>query len=261
MWRWDRDSRPESTNPGDAGESVVLDNSPASPTEGLRVPYFIRTGEHLPVTHTEPRLVFKHPPRLGFAAWPESAEPDQLVVKLDPSAGIRPSVDAQRGDAAEPRRISLDMEFAEEGGDGATPYEMLHAALDSKRFTRRDSVEETWRVVRPLLDDPPQVNPYEEGTWGPAGGCRPRPRQRGLAPVVSTGMTSPESEAAPQSAAAPSPFPPIADVASPLGLYAEEFDTSTGRHLGNFPQAFSHLAPIEAAARIILAERLEEYMG
>jgi GH15 family glucan-1,4-alpha-glucosidase len=47
-------------------------------------------------------------------------------------------------------------------------------------------------------------------------------------------------------------------VASPLGLYAEEFDTDTGRHLGNFPQAFSHLALIEAAARIILIERLAE---
>jgi GH15 family glucan-1,4-alpha-glucosidase len=48
-------------------------------------------------------------------------------------------------------------------------------------------------------------------------------------------------------------------IASPLGLYAEEFDTSTAHHLGNFPQAFSHLALIEAASRIILAERLEEY--
>jgi GH15 family glucan-1,4-alpha-glucosidase len=48
-------------------------------------------------------------------------------------------------------------------------------------------------------------------------------------------------------------------VASPLGLYAEEYDTSTGRHLGNFPQAFSHLALIEAAARLILVERLEEF--
>jgi alpha,alpha-trehalase len=47
-------------------------------------------------------------------------------------------------------------------------------------------------------------------------------------------------------------------VSSPLDLYAEEFDTDTGRHLGNFPQAFSHLALIEAAAQIILAERLEE---
>src|SRR5215212_738655 len=47
--------------------------------------------------------------------------------------------------------------------------------------------------------------------------------------------------------------------ASPLGLYAEELDTDTRRHLGNFPQAFSHLALIQAAARIILAERLAEY--
>jgi GH15 family glucan-1,4-alpha-glucosidase len=48
-------------------------------------------------------------------------------------------------------------------------------------------------------------------------------------------------------------------IASPLGLLAEEFDVDTGRHLGNFPQAFSHLALIEAAARIITAERLAEY--
>ena len=51
----------------------------------------------------------------------------------------------------------------------------------------------------------------------------------------------------------------LLSVASPLGLYAEEFDTSTGRHLGNFPQAFSHLALIQAAARIIFAERVAEY--
>ena len=50
-------------------------------------------------------------------------------------------------------------------------------------------------------------------------------------------------------------------IGSPLGLYAEEFDVDTGRHLGNFPQAFSHLALVEAAGRIILAERLEELTG
>ena len=50
----------------------------------------------------------------------------------------------------------------------------------------------------------------------------------------------------------------LTKVASPLGLYAEEFDVDTGRDLGNFPQAFSHLALVEAASRIVLAERLAE---
>jgi glucose-6-phosphate 1-dehydrogenase len=136
------------------------------------VPFFIRTGKQLPITQTELRLVFKPPPRLGFGiAGPEGPEPDQLVVKLDPSTGIRLAVDAQRADSVMPERINLDMEFAEEGGEGATPYEvLLHAAMvgDSKRFARQDSVEEAWRVMQPLLDAPPRVHAYEKGTWGPA---------------------------------------------------------------------------------------------
>ena len=131
------------------------------------VPFFIRTGKDLPITQTELRLVFKPPPRLGFGvAGPDGPEPDQLVVKLDPSTGIRLIVEAQRAGSVTPERIDLDMEFAEEGGEGATPYEvLLHAAMvgDSKRFTRQDGVEEAWRVMQPLLDAPPQVHAYERG--------------------------------------------------------------------------------------------------
>ena len=69
------------------------------------VPFFIRTGKRLPVTQTELRLVFKQPPRLGFGFWADRRpEPDQLVIKLDPSTGIRLKVEARRADAAGPER-------------------------------------------------------------------------------------------------------------------------------------------------------------
>lgn len=134
------------------------------------VPFFIRTGKCLPITQTEVRLVFRRPPRLGFVSWSRTPEPDQIVVKLDPSTGIRMLVDAQRGEKVEPEQVALDMEFAEEGGEGPTPYEvLLHAAMvgDSRRFTRQDGVEESWRVMQPLLDSPPPVYPYAKGSWGP----------------------------------------------------------------------------------------------
>jgi glucose-6-phosphate 1-dehydrogenase len=134
------------------------------------VPFFIRTGKRLPVLQTELRLVFKHSPWLGFAALDRRPEPNQLVVRLDPTTGIRLVVEAHRADIAGAAPIELDMEFSREGGEGPTPYEvLLHAALvgDSTRFTRQDGVEETWRVFQPLLDSPPPVHPYAPGTWGP----------------------------------------------------------------------------------------------
>jgi glucose-6-phosphate 1-dehydrogenase len=133
------------------------------------VPFFIRTGKRLPATQTELRLVFKRPPRLGFGV-AGHAEPNQIVVKLDPTTGIRIQVDAHRADLARIAPIELDMEFAAEGGEGPTPYEvLLHAAMtgQSTRFSRQDGVEETWRVMQPLLDAPPPVESYEPGTWGP----------------------------------------------------------------------------------------------
>ena len=80
------------------------------------VPFFICTGKRLPVTQTEMRLVFKDSPRLGFGLRTARSEPDQLVIKLDPSTGVRVVLNAQRADAPMPGSSDLDMEFAAEGG-------------------------------------------------------------------------------------------------------------------------------------------------
>jgi glucose-6-phosphate 1-dehydrogenase len=134
------------------------------------VPFFIRTGKRLRATQTELRLVFKHAPKFSFGLRHAPPDPNQLVVRLDPSTGIQFIVDAHRADVAGTSSIELDMEFAEEGGEGPTPYEvLLHAAMvgDSTRFTRQDGVEEQWRIMQPLLDSPPPVHPYAPGSWGP----------------------------------------------------------------------------------------------
>jgi glucose-6-phosphate 1-dehydrogenase len=134
------------------------------------VPIFIRTGKRLPVTQTELRFVFKHAPRLGFHAFDRRPEPNQIVFKLDPTTGVRVVLDAHRADVATAAPILFDVEFATMGGEGATPYEvLLQAAMagDSMRFTRQDGVEETWRIMQPLLDSPPPVHVYAPGSWGP----------------------------------------------------------------------------------------------
>jgi glucose-6-phosphate 1-dehydrogenase len=136
------------------------------------VPFYIRTGKRLPTSQTELRLVFRHPPRLPFIpSTGRRPAPSQIVFRIDPDTGIRMVLDARRADKRGASEIDLDMEFAKEGGAGATPYEvLLEAALvgDSSKFTRQDSVEAAWRVVQPLLDAAPKSIKYAQGSWGPA---------------------------------------------------------------------------------------------
>ena len=136
------------------------------------VPFFIRAGKALPATVTEVRVVFNTTPWLGFV--PKDAprpEPNQLVLRIGPKPGARLRMQAKDAERAALRSVQLDMEFASMGGEGPTPYEvLLEAAMlgNPSSFARQDAVEETWRVVQPLLDSTPPVEVYEPGTWGPA---------------------------------------------------------------------------------------------
>ena len=135
------------------------------------VPFFIRTGKQLAATETELRLVFRHPPKLQFVdgaiAGRSRARSWSGSIR---STGVRIVLDAQRADKRARRRSTLDMEFAQEGGEGATPYEvLLHAALvgDSTHFTRQDAVEESWRVCSRCSTRRHRSSAYDKGSWGP----------------------------------------------------------------------------------------------
>ena len=137
------------------------------------VPFFIRAGKALPVRATEMRVIFKRPPKLAFL--PHSPDPDELILRIDPNPGACLVIQAKAPGVNETRAVDLALVFAEELGDAPEPYErLLSDALrgDASHFTREDGVEETWRIVQPLLDAPPPVEIYAPGSWGPAGAAK-----------------------------------------------------------------------------------------
>jgi glucose-6-phosphate 1-dehydrogenase len=133
------------------------------------VPIFLRAGKQLPDRVTEVRLLLRRTPRLAAVMLPVRGEPNQIVVRIDPDAGMRLQLVALDNDSWRP--VHLDTLFSRDFGPPMEPYErLLHAAIidDHQYFTREDSVEETWRIIQPLLDNPPDVLPYAPGSWGPA---------------------------------------------------------------------------------------------
>ncbi len=134
------------------------------------VPFFVRAGKALAARATEVRVVFKRPPRLAFLDEPEHADPNQLVLRVDPDAGLRLSVRSKGPGGRASRDVHMDLPFAAELGKSPEPYErLLQDALvgDRSLFTREDAVEETWRILQPLVDHPPRAAPYQRGSWGP----------------------------------------------------------------------------------------------
>lgn len=133
------------------------------------VPIFLRAGKALPERVTEIRLLLHRTPRLAFLPTPTQVEPNQIVLRIDPDPGLRLQIAARSGDSWRP--VHLDTSFTQELGEPLEPYErLLHAALvgDSQLFAREDSVEQTWRIVQPLLDDAAEICSYQRGSWGPS---------------------------------------------------------------------------------------------
>jgi len=132
------------------------------------VPIFLRAGKALTERVTEVRLFTHRVPSLAFLPDRRRAEPNQIVLRIDPDPGLRLQLTAINGDRW--RALHLDSSFAQDLGEPLTPYErLLRGALtgDHQLFAREDGIEETWRIVQPLLDNPGEIHHYEPGSWGP----------------------------------------------------------------------------------------------
>ena len=132
------------------------------------VPIFLRAGKALTERVTEVRLFTHRVPSLAFLPDRRRAEANQIVLRIDPDPGLRLQLTALDGDRW--RDVHLDSSFMADLGEPLLPYErLLHGALagDHQLFAREDGIEETWRIVQPLLDHPGELHSYDPSSWGP----------------------------------------------------------------------------------------------
>jgi len=136
------------------------------------VPFFVRAGKEMPVKATEVSVVFKRPPPLGVGSGRRPGQ-NAMTVRIDPQPGARLRFLAKKAGEEAFEAADLEVLFEKEPEEEPEPYERLLAdALsgDAQLFTREESIEETWRIVQPLLDQPGPVHPYRKQSWGPEQG-------------------------------------------------------------------------------------------
>lgn len=167
-----KDVAPDSTTETFAAVELEVDN-----WRWAGVPFFVRAGKCMPVKSSEVSVFFKRPPRLGVGRG-KTPEPNQMTIRIEPEPGARIRLYGKKAAEEEFQAADLEVLFEKAPGEDPQPYERLLGdaiAGDPQLFTRQSAIEETWRVVQPLLDEPGPVHPYEKGTWGPKeadGLCR-----------------------------------------------------------------------------------------
>jgi glucose-6-phosphate 1-dehydrogenase len=143
------------------------------------VPFYLRTGKHLPRRVTEIAIQFKRAPFVLFRDTPvEHLSPNRLVMHILPEEGITLRFGAKvPGPHVHLGSVSMDFKYSDYfGATPSTGYErLLYDAMegDATLFQRGDMVETAWGVVAPILDvwkalAPRDFPNYAAGTWGPA---------------------------------------------------------------------------------------------
>lgn len=141
------------------------------------VPFFIRAGKAMATTALEALVEFKAPPRLLFAGRDAPPpHPNHLRFRLGADDGVTLNLQAKMpGERLVSSPVDLDVSFQAALGDRQEAYErLLEDAMDGEatRFARDESVEYAWHVLTPVLERPPALHLYDEGSWGPAEAYR-----------------------------------------------------------------------------------------
>ncbi|GCE12581.1 glucose-6-phosphate dehydrogenase [Tengunoibacter tsumagoiensis] len=142
------------------------------------VPFYVRTGKHLPKRSTEVTIQFKRVPhQLYKVGETRGLEPNRLTIRIQPDEGITLKIGAKVPGAAQ-QLATVDMGFSYNSAFGVQSpeaYERLIADCmlgDSTLFIRRDEIEASWSIIDSITkvwaDLPPEtVRPYAAGSWGP----------------------------------------------------------------------------------------------
>ncbi len=162
---------PNSTTPTYVAMKFMVDN-----WRWQGVPFYLRTGKRLPKKVTEIAIQFREVPLLIFQSAAQQANPNVLVLRIQPNEGISLRFEAKMP-GADLRTRSVDMDFSYGSSFGMATADAYHRLLldcmlgDQTLFTRADEVEEAWRVVTPALAawdapvDPASIPQYEAGAW------------------------------------------------------------------------------------------------
>ena len=159
--------------PGSTTETYVACQLAIESWRWAGVPFWVRAGKGLAASATEVVVVLRQPPAMLFdEVGPPGPAANLVRFRLGTDDGVTLTVNAkQPGPHLDSQPVDISVDFADALGTRQQAYERLIGdAIDGnlRRFGRQDLVEETWRIVQPVLDTPPPIHPYPRGSWGPA---------------------------------------------------------------------------------------------
>ncbi|MEA5462278.1 glucose-6-phosphate dehydrogenase [Leptothoe sp. PORK10 BA2] len=142
------------------------------------VPFYLRTGKRMPKKVSEISIHFKQVPHLMFQSAAQQMNDNILALRIQPDEGISMRFEVKTpGSSLRTRSVDMDFRYDAAFGQPSTDAYarlLVDAMLgDQTLFTRGDEVEESWRVLTPVLEawdspaDPAQIPLYEAGTWEP----------------------------------------------------------------------------------------------